>query len=431
MKNKLIIVEISDSWMFLNNNKRLWHELMEDWISMWTLCPAISILLYSILKDKWVIYRISILILPVWAITLIRRKVKSLALFLLLNLLNVFIALLVGQSIFERIVYMLLIVIVFGNSFKKRYSEGVNYYSMKNFLFCEVFLGICYIITFNFKFELLASFVTFGGIIVALSSVLYVHLTRTEKLMEWETEFAQKFTERLKKLKVFFSSIVVIVMLAILWLMWQSGIFQLLDKLQSYINSIFIPKPQMDRPLPVPQKQAPKTEMDMMEGLKNLGGESSPNIFIEIIMKVIEIIIIISVVIVLVYLLWMFILKLRELYHQFYLKAPKNEKREFVITAEDFTKAIIKSFDKGKSKINSILDRSLRKKIRKIFARIIENYRRTGVEIMPSDTPEQMAKKIRGKQDIDISRVVEIYGKARYSNQNCSEQELTEIEQYL
>lgn len=431
MKKSLFVVEISDSWMFLTNKKQLWHELMEEWITMWTLCPVVLIPLYAILKDDLLIYRILALILPVWIMTIIRRRIKALSLFLLLNFLCAAAAYFIGQSLFEKAIYVLLMLIFFGSSVKKRYSEVVNFYGMTNFMFCEGLLSLSYIITYSFGLNTNVRFIAVGGIVVALSSVLYIHLTRTEKLMEWEKEFAQKFTKRLKKIKMLFSSVVIVIISAVIWLMWQSGIFQMLDRLQSYINSLFSANPQKKVTPPPQPKQPPKAQNDGMEALRNLGGDSSPNIIVEIIMKIVEVIIIIVVVIIIIYLLWMLILKLRELYQQFYLRGPKNENREFILTAEDFTKNITTRLEKGKREISNLFDRSTRKRIRKMYHKIIEKYRGQGIDISQSNTPEEMNKKIIKGKSKDIGRAVEIYDKARYSDQSCSEQDLEEIKQYL
>jgi hypothetical protein len=431
MNKKLIIIEMSDSWMFLNNNKNLWHELVEDWIYMWTLCCVITLPLYAVLKDTGLMYRTLFLILSVWMYTLIRRNIKYLSVFILLSLLNAAVVYFVGQSLFEKAVYVLIMIIMFGNSVKRRYSEVVNYYSINGFLFCEALLGVCYIIAFGFSLDIPAKFVTAGGIVIALSSVLYIHLTRTEKLMEWEEEFAQKFTGRLKKLKIAFSSIIVLVISCAIWFMWKIGAFELLDKLQSYINSLFGTKPINEKPLPIQPKQAPENEDNMMEALRNLGGESKSNIFIEIILRLIEMILVVVAVILLFYLLRGLFLKLKELYHQFYLRAPKNEKREFVFTAEDFTRTLTEKIEKGKREFNDLLDRSSRRRIRKIYYKIIEGYRRQGIIVNHSNTPEEIGESIRKKKNKDLDKAIELYEKARYSNHECSEKEVEEIKQYL
>lgn len=431
MNKKIIIMETSESWMFLNNSKKLWYELVENWILMWTLCPVIGIPLYTVLKDNTILYRSLVLIVPVWIITLIRRKVKYLSLFMLFNIIAIVFAYFIGQALFEKIVYASVMIILWGNSIKQRYREIVDYYNINGFLFYEAVLSVCYIISFSFSLTVCSNFTTMAGIIVALSSALYLHITRTEKLMEWEKDFAQKFNKRLKRIKIIFSSVVVFIISGVIWILWKVGILEFLDRLQSNINSIFILRQDNSRPMLPKPKTIPKSQSDTMEGLKILEGDVGRNIFLEIIMKLIEIVIIILVIIILIYLFWKLVIKLKEIYYQFYERSPKYEKREFVFTAEDFKRTIVNEFEKRKRAIGDLFDRSNERKIRRLYKKSIETYRDQGVEIIPSDTPEQMLVKVKKRKGKNLNEAVKLYNKARYSNYSCSDQEVTEMKRYL
>jgi hypothetical protein len=432
MIKELLVLEMSDSWMYLSNRKSLWYEFLENWIFFWVIYVPIVMTFYFLYEDTNLLYRAAMLLLSVWCITAVRRYIKHLSLFILLNSAAVATAFLIGGGILERIVFSIVLLIYVITSFKIRYSEVVSYFDMTNLIFSELFLAACYIAAFNLGMDLMVKIVTGCGIVVALSSALYLHLTRTQKLMEWESQFARKFSTRIQRLKIIFSAAITGFISFLIWLSWKLGIFRLLDELQNRINGIFGGKTRTVQRTP-PKIESPRqAEGDMFEKFRMLGSEESNSIFIKIVFKIIEIILVLIVAVAVIYLLRMIVLKLKELYLQFYSKSQdKSEEREVILSSEEITKEINESLKRIKSAIGELVDRTNEKKIRRIYSRIIYSSKLKGIEIVDSDTPGELEGKIHVKTDKDLRVVTELYNKARYSQHSCSDQDVERVKKYL
>lgn len=73
--------------------------------------------------------------------------------------------------------------------------------------------------------------------------------------------------------------------------------------------------------------------------------------------------------------------------------------------------------------------RNNNERARKLYRKKIQTYQGTAITIVPSDTPEQLSKKIRHKTSEDVSDLTELYEKARYGETPLSDKELARVKQ--
>ena len=355
-----------------------------------------------------------------------------LSIFLLCNIGIIIATYFISVSIFEKVLFTFLVTAYFIFSFKKRFETVERFFSKTAIYFSGAFLTVFYIVAFNLQMNFMKIFISVDAIIIILSCTIYIQLTKTDKLLEWETKYAGRFISRVRKMKISIVCTIVTVITVVNLFFWRSGIFNLMEYLQRNINKIFIVKDKSNNPLPTPSKpptNAPEANENM---LNNLGEPVKNNIFVIIIVKLIEFALIIIVIIICIYIIWLFYLKLKELYRRFYEKSDGAiEKREIILPIEDITAIVREKANLIKHDFTMLFQNSNKKKIRSIYYKIVKKQISKGIEVRLSNTPLEIRRKIEEKNNKSMEDATNIYEKARYSPEACSSEEVHKIKNYL
>lgn len=426
------VVAVSDSWMFLRDSKSLWAELFENWIWFWVYYIPVAMILDYFANSRHVFGGV-FLLLPIFFMILIKRKVKKLYKFLGGNLLVIIMVYILAPFILDKVFFTLIMVIYFIYCFKQRYDEVENILGFSSFYFSGGFLIICFIVAFNLNLSFSMAFISFAAFNVALSCAIYINLTRTQKLLEWEVLYAAKFLDKIRKMKLTITTTLILIVTVINLVFWKTGVYAFFDFLQQSLNSFFVMDKNnaAEQPPKVPNTK-PTSDDSMADMLNKLSGDQKENIFLSLLVKVIEIGIVIICIVIFMYIIWMVYLKLKELYKQFYAKSEdKDIKRELVLPIDNLTDIITEKFEIIKKDIADILEVSNRKRIRTTYQKIIKKYSKMGIEVKYYNTPNELEQKVYNKLDKNIEEATSIYEKARYSNYECNENEVKKIKKYL
>ena len=112
---------------------------------------------------------------------------------------------------------------------------------------------------------------------------------------------------------------------------------------------------------------------------------------------------------------------------QKYNKVKTKEQRESIFSIEDF-KENLKDKSLGfKNVFKENFNLSNKKRIRKVYSKKIKEYKHKGIIVEKYFTPLEISNNVKTNMDNDIKEATEIYEKARYSQEECSKEDVERI----
>lgn len=432
MKNQINIVQTSVSWMYLVKSKALGYELAEDWMLFWTFFMPLALILNMFPGGDILIYKGLICLLLIFVMTIVRRNIISSLKYLLVNILIVVFVFIISFTLIERFVFGGSIILYFFLSVKKRNKEVIEFYNISMLLLMEFIMLICYFIAFNYKLTLLMNLINFSSINIAITCALYLYFSSTSRLYEWEGEYIKGYSERMKKIKrtcvVFISgSIIAFVLIA-----WKIGLYELFDDFTSKILAFFNASRAFEiKPItkaPVVNKITP----NLGDGLKNLNMGGKTSNLVKALLNIASLILWLVIISVVIYFLFYLLIKIRDFYRSLRLnKTYEKEDTESLFSLEDIKTEIKERADKLMIPFNLPFNLSNRKKIRKMYYKLIKLYKTKGLPAYNFNTPNEIQGKVREVLDKDISDATLIYERARYSKGECSKEDVDKMKKLI
>jgi hypothetical protein len=431
MRNEINIVKTSGSWMYISKSKALGYELAEDWMFFWTFFMPIALIMNMVSKGNLLVYKGLGYIIIIFTMTIIRRYIASSYKYLLANLFLVFLAFIISFTLIEKLLFGIPIIFCFMNSTKKRRKEIISFCRISTLLWMEMLMLIYYFVAFGLKLAFMMSLISFASINVAITCVLYLYVSSFSKLMEWEGQFIKDYIKRMKKIKLSCIAFISGTIVFFLLFAWRTGLYELFDMLTNKLFNLFITMDSNEvKPIkikPFTNKVIPnlgKRPMNFITGKKNY--------LITAILNIIKFILLAAISIALIYLLFKLFIKAWDFYKSLRLKKTyKREEREFVFSLDDIKKEIKDKAEKFKASLELPFNMSNRKKIRKLYYKLIELYKTKGLLAFDFNTPIEIESKIREVLDKNINEATLIYEKARYSQRECSKEDVDRMKTFF
>lgn len=432
MKGEINIVQTSNSFMYLVKSKALGYEFAEDWILFWTFFIPLALALNYISKDTILIYKGFTYIIPIFAMTIIRRSILGSLKYLLANIFIVLCVFIISFTLIEKVIFLAPIIICSFISMKKRRIEVISFYKISNLVWSEILFVICYFIAMNFKLTFMMQLINLTSINVAITSILYVCISRMASFMEWEGEFIKSYSKRMKRLKLGCLAFIAGVIGFFIILADKVGLYTLFDFLTSKILA-YINAPRSDNLQP--EKFNQQTNIDppsFNNSLKDLGTTSDSNNLITTIMNILKFIIFVVIILVAIYLLFQLYISIKNFYKGLGIKKLyKKEEREFVVSLDDVITGIKKRAEVFKVKLEFPFNMSNSKKIRKLYHKLIKSYKIKGFSAYSFNTPFEIESKVKEVLKKNISEATVIYEKARYNDEECSKEEVDKMKSFM
>lgn len=432
MKNEINIIHTSESWMYLVKNKALGYDLAEDWMFFWTFFIPIAMVIDIVLKKQVLIYKGFLYIAFIFAMTVIRRYIVSSFKYMLANALVIFLAFIFSFSLVEKIIFLFPIILCLIISIKKRYSETAEFYGITMLIWSEVFMAVCYFTAFSNNSVFMMNLINFASINIAVTCALYVFVSRAARLTEWESQFIKGYSKRMRKIKLSSIAFISGVIAFFILLAWWTGLYRLLDILTGYIlaflNGV---KPAKINPVQTKPKAANPSQSTQFSARK-LRPVIKNSYLAKVILNILQFIIYAAVAIFVIYLLYKFILKIINFYKSLRLKKTyKREEREFVIPLVDVITEIKERAGRLKVQLQFPFNMSNRKKIRKLYHKLIKSYKLKEISIYNFNTPVEIENNVREVFKKNISEATVIYEKARYSDAECTSEDVDKMKSFL
>lgn len=427
MKNKKVyninIVGVNSSWMNVSSNKSFWIELLETWMNFVTL----SAIIFSLFGTKY-FKDIVIAFLLITLSLIAKRKIKKIIPFSILNLALLVIACLICSNFFEQLIYILLLGFQLIVNIRHKYNPAITFFNLSRIVFDSLFFTVLLMVDYcagGYKASNLLTVLACSNIIIGL---IYIHITRTDNLMKWETNYAKEFSGKIFNTKLIMSSIIGVAICFVAGTMFFTRFFYLADLLQKAFLGIFDgnSKSQTSLSDPYSPTQPTKVNNDFMNLPK---ASAHKNVYLEYLWIILQIAIVAAAACFLIYIIWLVVITIRQNYRDLQLKR-NNEERESTLKTENLSARLVKNLDAVGDKIRDMINVTNQKKIRKLYYKLVLKKKKRESILFNSDTPLEIKNKLADEEN-NLNLATQIYEKARYSNLECRNEEVEQIKKLL
>jgi len=274
--------------------------------------------------------------------------------------------------------------------------------------------------------------INFASINVAIGWTIYLCISRIAGLMEWEGEFIKLYPNRMRKIKISCISFIVGVIIFFILLAKSIGLYKLLDLLTGKIIAFFNGT-QSDKVQVINTKpEINTTPLSLPDSMKNLQPSGKNSYLITFLLNLVQLIIGVVLVIIIIYLIYKLFIIVKNFYKGLCIKKIyKTEKRELIFSLEDIIKEIKNRSEGFSIGLELPFNMSNGKKIRKLYKKLIKSYKTKEILACNFNTPMEIQIKVKEVLEKNISEATIIYEKARYSNEECSKEEVDKIKSFL
>ncbi|ADL52175.1 hypothetical protein [Clostridium cellulovorans] len=419
MIKDISIIATDESWGYVATKKSIIFEIAENLMIFLTAYSFMALINHQLIADTTVIFRGLLLFIPIVIANFIRRKYKKPYVHIIFSIIILGCLVLLPVYLEEKIGYFFFIFISSCISIYKRTLKVVRYDNISALLSYAGALVVLYLISAWLKDHFMMNFIMIVAIIISIIFIVYLYFQKTLKLLTWEALYQDKFKERIKKLKITTSAVIISAVVLLMLFSYFSGVFVFMDKIQvGFIN--WLSKINGASSIQNTNQSADTSSNETNKTLSETF-TSEPSKVAEGIVKILESVIFILLAIVVILAIWQLAKRILEFYRSLFNKEVKKlEERESVFSIDEikekvFSRKIFSRFNnRGSNK----------EKIRRLYNKKISSFIAKGVEVNKSSTPREIEKNITNQFDISINDATSLYEKARYSKETPTTDEV-------
>lgn len=410
---------LSDEWKNSIKYKPARYDFAEDFMYFCILYPFIALAINNFLRP-FLFFIMMILM------TLNRRKSKKLINYIIFHIVILFsfLATILALSTSEKIIFITALVISSAVSFAKLKNRNNTFAG--NSLVCTgiPFMYITYIAALYLQHQVVIYICFICCTIFIICFTIYKNKSCTFGVLVCSEGYSKDSLKKVKSLNLLFSFVSSIVIAFISFITYKAVYLTGIDRVDAYIIKFFsgsnmnlASQSNMNNP-----KVANwyKSRSGVQKAfLRNGQNKTLPKIIAYTFYVIIAIFIIIVIT---EFILIPIFKSLRNALR----KAGNsiNEEAETVFPFTDIKNEIGEEIKKIPHKLNIFSDNSNSMKVRKIYYRTIKRYKLKGIKIVNYDTPHEIKGKIEDNAKTDINILTDIYEKARYSDEECSKNDV-------
>jgi hypothetical protein len=242
--------------------------------------------------------------------------------------------------------------------------------------------------------------------------------------LAWEEKNADKLTEGMRKTSVLLTFLVSSTLIALNILMWKLGLFAAMDSLFSNFK---LPNTAGSiNPVTIVQEQSAETENPFMPSLGEMLPNKPPNMIIKFIINIIGMFLLVVAAVFIMYGIFTVIVRVKSFFIRLLGYNNVNEKRESILKENELKNNLSRGIATFRRNALNIIDLSNRKKIRKLYKSLVKRHKSKGIAPEKHYTAGYISSKIEGISNRSYKEATEIYYRARYGKDECSEQEYKE-----
>lgn len=417
MGNEVQVYSITDEYMRSHHIKTLSYALIENLIYFLCVYPIVSIINNIIDSNEKMLYSNLISIIPVLFITFLRYKIKTLSKFVMIILL-VAIAWLLLLSFFKQYIFMIYFIIWVILSLKRSTKIQRFEFNKLKLLLAQILLIPQILLAAGLELKNFQNFICFLSIFIMCISIGYICKARNIRLSLDDIE-NESFNR--KDNNIFIGGTILLICI-ILLVLYKSGVFEAANYLTKKISNSLLNIGKENIGQYNNEFQSLNNGNDINEMFK-LNNESiePPGKIAQIISAILNIIfIVVSICISYLALNRMLI----------YIKMLRNkDKVTFVFTSKNENE-IKKKISKIKNDVQKIIFLNDKEKIRRFYKDKILKYKRNNIIISSSSSTHEIQKEVFNKALDNIEDITKVYEKARYSNEQITQNDMIILKKY-
>ena len=420
MNYEVQIYSITDEYMKNNYVKTLAYELTENLIYFLCAYPIVAIVNYILNKNEKMLYLNIITIVPIFLMTYLRVKVKTMRKFILGIVLVISIALAIA-FVLKQYIFMGFLILWAIDCIKRSTSKQRVGFNKSNLLIVESLL-IPQIIIAAFvdikDFQVLAAIIS---IVIMIIGIGYICKARNVRLSMDDAE-NESFN---KKDNNIFIAGTLILIAVIIFILYNLGIFHAAyDLTRDFANFLLdIGKGNSDKPSNNIKSFIPENGDIDLSGL-NSNSEETPSMFYKIIAKILNGILNITFIAVIISISYLLINRIL-----IYIKKLRNkDKITFVFNSSNEIE-IKKKVNKIRHNISKSIFLNDKEKIRKLYKDKVLKYKKNDIKVNNFFSTNDIKKEVLNKAFDNIEDITRIYEKARYSNEEITKHDVETLKQ--
>lgn len=424
MKEHYLVVKNSNSWIHMVPKKSLLIESLEAVVRFFLIFTPVLLLLYGQGDIRNIL--IGFLMLPFQlAIVVLKHKTKNGFKFLIYNSLLIFSIYLIFPSLAEKIIYAIIQLITVIYYATKLKAKPTGYMNFTTLFFSSILYIVYFILASSIKLPRAVDIVTIAAIINVISILVNIQIVNRNAVLAWGDKDSAKISEGMNKTSGAIVFIVIISILLLNAILWLTGAFEAADGLLSNIQFKEV-KLQQGNDIPIPGKKYPQDQIvqtpQMIEPLLESDKKTiKPLIYLGYILKV-GIMIIVALVV--IYILYALAVGGKDALKRLLGFKNTKEKRESILKESDALTIVPNVINKIKYNLKESVNLSNNMKIRRTYKKLVKSYKKSGVKPQKHQTATSISKKIEVVSSKDYSKITNLYHKARYGANQCSEEEV-------
>jgi hypothetical protein len=258
---------------------------METIMGFLIFSPALAMAVYFIVKDTLFFYR-AYLVLPVLLCFWAARNYIVKNYLYILSFVPVFAAVyyITGPA-GEKIPVLIYLAFAAVFSIMKRANAEMEYRYLRYLIFGNIVLLAEYIISTQQDFGAAGNVVILHSIVFSLLCMIYIHITRTRKLMEWEKQTSRESIKRINRASSIFLFYLSLAFISINLIIIGSGLTGLgkgiIPAILSFLRKLFTIKIK-------PQENQGTQGSDGLKEILESMGSGEPSLFVKIILFIVQ-----------------------------------------------------------------------------------------------------------------------------------------------
>lgn len=417
MENEVQVYLITDEYMKSHHIKTFSYQLIENLIYFLCIYPIIGIVNHLIDLNEKMLYLNLISIGPIFFMTYLRYKIKTLSKFIILILL-IFIMWLTSLVFFKQYVFMIVPIIWTIISIKRstviqRFEFGKN-----KLLFAEILLIPQIFLAAGLELNKFQIFICLISVFVMCLSIAYICKARNKRLSMDDIE-NESFNR--KDNNIFIGGTILLICI-ILFILYKSGVFEWANYITNKISRSLLNSGKENLGTQSSDFQI-NTGANNINEIYKLGNENieQPGIFAKVVFGLLDI------VGVLIFICISYLALNRLL---IYIKMLKNKDKVTFIFNDKNQGEIKAKVNKIKRDIRQNLFLTDKEKIRRFYKNKILRYKRNNIIINNSSSTYEIQKEVFYKASENIEDITKIYEKARYSNEIITQNDMELLKRY-
>lgn len=425
MKEEYTSYKFSADFHSIVYKKDIKYYFIEIVLSFCAFYPLLALASYITTKNTDYVFLGLFIIVPILVMGAACEKVKKFNIYeVVSNVVPIAAIVILPKKavIIEYILFLLMYNIYF---IVKRKKGDYRFWLTTRLIFMNIILALAYSVSMSCNFVLIKRFIFLIALVNMLLSLVYFHLTSSEKLISWEKYESKKDIKNMKNINAMFASLMVAIISIIIFMSYKIGIFTVMDYLTSriinFLSEFTTTKKESSNNF-VENIQRNSYSSYKLDEI--VTGESNFLRIIGIIIKFTVSVLIIAVTIFVLISIIQFIYK--NLLNR-NKNRKVNQKREFIITKEEVSDRIKTKLKVSLNSWRKLIYKTNRDKIRSIYYKTVIQYKKKGVKVEQSNTPRDIENNIYIASKVRLREATEIYEAARYGKEEPTKDMLERI----